>query len=332
MTTETDTAGYASLGTEDQVAYLRDIAIRGSAEFGLEPVGVELVLHGFNTTFRVDRSDGSRYALRVLTNSLSTPAHVLAQHDWMRALAEQTDVPVPVPMRTHDGGDVAVVRSNGPASHHVVAATWLDGDDIGDTFTGEQARALGRAMATMHDHAGTWTIPTGGHLDGFDDPYYGDIDRLSAAFAERPEDRAIFEAALDRCSAAMTVAATADPAMIIHGDLHGWNLKWHRDRLAVFDFDDCGLAAPALDLAITTFYLRDGSGDVAEEALRDGYRQIRPVPETDDFEALVAARQLLLANDLLGATTSELRRKALPYLDRSIERLTRWLESGRFTR
>ena len=49
------------------------------------------------------------------------------------------------------------------------------------------------------------------------------------------------------------------------------------------------------------------------------------------FEALVAARQLLLANDLLQSRTAELKQMALPYLERTVDRLHRWRWSGRFT-
>ena len=51
----------------------------------------------------------------------------------------------------------------------------------------------------------------------------------------------------------------------------------------------------------------------------------------DGFGGLVAARQLLLANDLLRSRTVELRKMALPYLDRTADRLRRWRRSGRFT-
>jgi len=58
------------------------------------------------------------------------------------------------------------------------------------------------------------------------------------------------------------------------------------------------------------------------------------VPDTDpaDFEALVAARQLLLANALLSTTTADLRAQAADYLTTSVERLSHWLDTGHFTR
>ena len=118
--------GYASLASDEQVTLLRSVARTGSARFGLDVETIELVRHEFNTTFRVADLTGRVTAVRVNTNSVSTPEHVIAQHAWMRALAAQTPVRLPVPLRTLNGDEHAVV----PTPHGmfmVVAATWLDG-------------------------------------------------------------------------------------------------------------------------------------------------------------------------------------------------------------
>lgn len=328
---QVDDGGYASLTTEEQVDVLRNVARDGARVFGIDSVEVQLVAHAFNTTFRVEGADGERVAVRVNTNSLSTPAHITAQHAWMRALASDTDLRLPVPLQTVSGSDYAVVRTD-DHDHVVVAASWLEGDEVGECDE-VQARALGRAMAAMHAHAEAWTMPEDGDLSSFDDPYFGDEDRLRDAYGDRPDDLALVEWSLQRCQGAMTAAADAARPIVVHGDLHGGNLLWHEGVLGVLDFDDCGIAVPALDLAVATFYLR-GSDPEAETALRAGYGEVRdlPVEGSDrEFEGLVAARQLLLANDLLQSRTAELRELALTYLDRTVERLNRWRETGRFT-
>lgn len=320
------TDDYASLASEDQIALLRPVAEKGARAFGIDPVAVELVLHGFNTTFRVVGADDVPIAVRVNTNSFSTPSHVIAHSTWMRDLARDTDLTLPVPLLTPTGHTLAEIDG-----HLVTAATWLEGDDVG-TIEPVHARALGRAMAVMHEHARGWSMPEQGRLTTFDEPLLGDEDRLTSAYDDRPQDRALIEWAFERCAQGMTEAAAAAPAMIIHGDLHGGNIKWHQGELSVFDFDDCGLGVRSLDLAISTFYLRDSSTSV-EEALRQGYSEILALPEleTEAFEALVASRQLLLANDLLRTSTAELKAMAKSYLDRTVERLSRWRETGRFT-
>ena len=49
----------------------------------------------------------------------------------MRALAEETTLRVPVPLRTESGAEVAVVEVD-DRRHLVVAASWLDGDEVGE--------------------------------------------------------------------------------------------------------------------------------------------------------------------------------------------------------
>jgi Ser/Thr protein kinase RdoA (MazF antagonist) len=326
-----DDDGYASLTADEQVALLRGVAHDGALAFGIAPVGLELARHAFNTTFRVDAGDGRRVAVRVNTNSVSTPAHIAAQHAWMRSLADETDLRLPVPLRTPTGADVVLVPFSG-RDLPVVVASWLEGAEVGECDP-VQAAALGAAMATLHAHARTWSMPAGGHLSAFDEPLLGDEDRLHDAFRHRPQDLALVEWALRRCRGAMSAAQHLERPVVVHGDLHGANLLWDDERLAVLDFDDCGFATPAFDLAVATFYLRGADPEV-EAALRAGYREVGELPVEDgalDFEGLVAARQLLLANDLLASRTAELREMALPYLDRTVERLARWRESGRFT-
>ena len=89
---------YAALDEEGQVEVLRHVALAAADGFGLVVRDLALVLHAFNTTFRVDTDDGRRLALRVNTNSMSTPAHIAAQQAWLHALATETDVRVPDPL------------------------------------------------------------------------------------------------------------------------------------------------------------------------------------------------------------------------------------------
>ncbi|MGM1029753.1 MAG: phosphotransferase enzyme family protein [Actinomycetota bacterium] len=324
---------YEHLGEPEQVEALRPIALLGAEGFGLEVARMELVLHAFNTTFAIDASDGRRFALRVGTNSLSTPAHAVAQQSWMRAIADETDVLVPEPLRTPDGR--WFVEVDAPILGRrvlVTAAGWLAGDDA-DALEPEAARALGRTMATLHEHAAGWPLPPDGRLSRFDTPLFGDEDALDRAPGLSADDRGVLDDARARTVAVFERLHRDAELRPLHADLHGGNLKWHEGRLAVFDFDDAGLGLPALDLAISAFYLR-ADDRALEESMREGYAEISPLPPIDDadFEALIAARQLLLANSLLVITTADLRAQAECYTRVSVDRLRHWLATGEFTR
>ncbi len=188
-------------------------------------------------------------------------------------------------------------------------------------------------MATLHAQADEWSLPPGGELPRFDTPLFGDEDALDGAPGVSVDDRAVLAEARARTGEVFERLHRNTRLRPLHADLHGGNLKWHEGRLAIFDFDDAGLGLPVLDLAISAFYLRGGAPGL-EDALRAGYAEIAPLPQIDptDFEALIAARQLLLANSLLVTTTADLRAQAEDYTRVSVTRLRHWLATGRFTR
>lgn len=326
-------SAYDELGEAAQVEALRAIALRAATAFGIEVARLELLLHGYNTTFALHATDGSRFALRVATNSHSTTEHVIAQQAWIEAIAAETDVLVAPPLRSADGSWFVEVDAP-PLGRPllVTIAGWLDGADA-DALEPEAARALGRAMATLHEHAATWRMPPGATLPSFDGPLLGDRDLLDAAPGLRDDGRQLLREARRRTADAFDHLAGSAAPRPLHADLHGGNVKWHERRLAVFDFDDAGVGLPVLDLAIATFYLR-GEDARLEAALRAGYAEIAPLPDVDrdDFEALVASRQLLLANALQLTSTAALRAQASAYLETSLARLLRWRDTGTFTR
>ncbi len=327
-------AGYLALDDDEQVEVLRPVALEAAARFGIEVAGTALAAHAYNTTFRVDGADGRTWALRVGTNSASTPEHVVAQQEWMRAIAADTEVLVPEPLATPDGS--WLVQVDAPAYGQallVTAASWLEGPDVGEVTDVAVARELGRTTALLHRHALGWRLPPGGALPTFDTSMFGDEDRLDDAAGLSPDELDVLARSRERAAKAYARVYAGARLRVLHADLHGGNLKWHDGRLGVFDLDDCGLGVPALDLAISAFYLRGGD-PAPEQALLAGYAEVAPLPDVDpeDLEALVADRQLLLANALLTSTTADLRRDAEAYLHVAVERLRRWLATGTFTR
>lgn len=330
-----DPTAYGQLTDAEQVEALRPVAVGAAEAFGLTVHRLEVHRHAYNTTFAVHTTDGQQWALRVNTNSASQAAEIATQQAWQLALAHQTPVLVPTPRRTVEGDWCARIPSE-PLGREVLVtcANWLAGDDVGEAPTPEVARELGSAMAHLHRQAASWSLPTGGAMPTFADPLFGDTDHLATLELER-SDRAVIDAAMSQARASFDRAYAGVPVIALHADLHGGNLKWHGGRLAVFDFDDCGHGPAVLDLAIATFYLRVRPGSDAEgtsAALLEGYAGRRPLPAGVDehLDALMAARQLLLANDLLGTSTASLRAGARDYLSTTCERLAAWLETGRF--
>lgn len=343
---------YADLATEAQVEVVTAVARQALPAFGFAGAGLELVLHEYNSTFRVTEPDGTRWALRVNINSASQPEHIQAQQAWLQGVATHTDVRVPVPRSTTAGQWFTSVPCPACGGDlRVTCAGWLDGDECEVVDPG-RARLLGRAMATLHQFSAHWRLPDGAALPQFDEPLFGDANRLGdpdvhAQLDLTADDVAVLEQAMQQSGAAFVAAGRQFPAIAIHADLHAGNLLFDspggsgEPRMAVLDIDDMGVGAPVLDLAIASYYLRGPDvpdAAATEQALRAGYREVAALPafSHDDpeaeFDGLVAARALLLANYMVSTSTAAHRAEAHDYVRLTVGRLRRWLDSGRFTR
>lgn len=324
---------YEDLTTGGQVHRLRQVALAAIESYPFEVGRLRLLLHEYNTTFRVDTADGRRFALRINTNSLKSEANLDAEIGWLDAIARETDVTVPAPQRTSDGRlHTEVWFEPLQRSLPVVVMSWLPGRDLDDR-SHDGYRALGRTMAHLHEHALTWTPPAGAEFPAHDDVLF-DIPNVLATDHHLLTDtsRAVFAEALERGQQAYADVLAAGPVIPIHADLHGGNAKWLHGRLAVFDFDDAAVGAPAQDLAISAYYLRDDLD--GEQAMLDGYAEVRPLPDTspDCFEAMVAARNVLLANEVLRMSTADMREIAPVFISNSVLRLRSFLDTGIYRR
>ena len=93
--------------------------------------------------------------------------------------------------------------------------------------------------------------------------------------------------------------ANRDGQIIIHGDLHYWNVHVHRGELYVMDFEDINLGYPVQDVAVTLYYGRQREGYLQwKNSFEKGYCSIRdwPVESEKTIETLMAARTVMFIN------------------------------------
>jgi Ser/Thr protein kinase RdoA (MazF antagonist) len=323
-------ADFIALSKRAQVARMRSVAVEALRAFPVAVDRLTLLQHGFNTTFRIDTTDGRKLAMRINVNSRRSPANIAAEVQWLDALARETDLVVAAPLRTIDGRLTTVVHSPDLGRElSVTVFSWLNGRDLGEAPTLEKSRAVGVAMAKLHDHAATWRPTNGAELSLFDDPFWTLPDRLTPAnLGIESDDLSVLRTMVDRSASTMARLFAAGSAQPIHTDLHDWNVKWYRGRLSVFDFDDSGIGLPLQDLAVATYYRRPEHDHV--DALFEGYVSVRSLPEmsVEDFETLVAHRNLLLLNDLLVTTNAEHRAIIPNFTRNTVTKLRNFLDTG----
>lgn len=323
---------FSLLSQRAQVGRLRETALRALRAYPFEVRRLSLLNHGFNTTFRVDTQSGQKFALRLNVNSRRSPEQIAAEMAWLAALNRDTDLSVPQPQPLADGRLLQHVWSEDLQRELPVALfSWLPGRDLGEGATPQQWREVGRAAATLHAHALTWSLPGGTALSSLQDPLMDTPNNFAREHELlTTERRAVIAETLNRVQEVLNGVFTRDTPRPLHADLHGWNLKWARGKLSVFDFDDSGIGVPLQDLAIAAYYLRPRAE--LEEALLEGYAQHASLPtyRQAEYETLLAGRNLVLLNDVLVNATADIRAILPRYMYNTVLKLQHFLDRGEF--
>ena len=177
-------------------------------------------------------------------------------------------------------------------------------------------------MREMHRAMSDFTFPKGAKRNL--------LESVLESYTWRLGDDKIFLEALKVADQAFAKAAQG-PAIPIHFDLHFGNVKLYQGQLGVFDFDDSVLGWPIIDAAQSLFYTRrrDPSGELQQQF----WEHFGSTPEehgitSEDFEALLAGRVLLLANDITGNVTAGITAWAQEYVEVSRKRLQVFLDTG----
>jgi Ser/Thr protein kinase RdoA (MazF antagonist) len=281
---------------------MRRVALAALDGYALPEGRLRFVTHGENTTFRHDSAAG-RHLVRVHRPQrhgadVDPNAAIRSEIAWLRAIRNGTDLRVPEPLASTDGA-VTVEASVAGETRVCSVLRWMDGRIFEETARPVHLRRLGAAMAQLHAQADGWTPPPGFVRIRWDhETFFGH----GMVYGETPaaECWTLLPAGLRRRFRA--VAERAGEVMgedgdrgLIHADLHLGNAVFHRGRVGLIDFDDCGTGHRLYDVAVALWELRDEPDYLPyRDALLEGYRAHRDVDVTllDDF---IAVRQVAFA-------------------------------------
>ena len=311
---------------------LRPLAAEALDQFGITPKSFRLINFGYNCTYRIVDADGQLLGLRINLSSKRTAQNLRAEVQWLKALNERTSLRVPHPLLTVSGNEFAEVTL--PGDERKVSAVlyrWLDGHTLPDSPTKAQLRAMGEAMARMHDFADSWRPAGDAELQLITDPLQGTPNHVLSGDPRVPADLLdLVQRSLRNIESVFARLQAEESAKPIHADLHAGNALWRDGKLSIIDFDDAGLGFELQDLAIAIFYMRESTD--REQHFLAGYESVRAIPrfEPQELEALLAARNILLLSDLLVTSNAELADFVPTYLERTKLRLTNYLEAGTY--
>ncbi len=289
---------------------------------------VTCVNHGFNTTFRVQAEGRPEAALRLNVNSAKTLAEVEGETSFVSHLS-QSGLLVPQPLASPDGSYVLERDWEGPKPLKAVLYTWLKGRRYNSRFAVKDGFELGCLTTRLHEAASYWKIPARVKVRLAGDPL-GGLPWVMEDQQGMGIDLGLWKEVLARTHS-LYAGIESWPRTVIHDDLHMWNLMKVKQGMAVFDFDDMVLGWPIRDAAVTLFYIRRLKDAEAVEAAYWrglGLTLDEAGLTKAQFELMVGARVLLLANDLAQNATAELRAELPGYVGKADKRLRRLLDDG----
>lgn len=284
----------------------------------------ELIQHWENSTFRVDhpderaaycltdRSVPGRYLLRLHRPDEFSLAYIESEMAWLEALARDTDLCVPTPVRVPDGR-LALEYANAefpelggkPEGRRVCSLLrWVPGRLLkGEARRRVHMRRLGGLMAQLHQHADAWSPPFELNVNRWDGPtLMGRREALGIepdVWDELPTDEFdLFAACEERLTSAMQDLGQGPEVFgLILADLHFNNVLFAGGEARPIDFNDCGHGHFVLDIANALLGFDPPGGEQPwRTVFAEGYQQHRPLPPQtmDHLDLFLAARQVTL--------------------------------------
>jgi len=277
---------------------------------------------GFNAMYRVDTADGARFALRVQRHGFGVDV-VGAELAWLEAIRRDTDLAVPDPVRTLDN-ELVCIAAKPAGPRLVVVFRWLTGRFLDAGLRPGHLHRMGALAAQLQAHGARFAssaLTPRGRVDAMTDEgrYRPDpfdqesqaevvdlLGRQLGADVQAPVCSVIERVRLVQ----QRIGFGATVFGLQHGDLHQQNVLFRRAGIAAIDFDDCGHAQHAYDLAVTILEIRDRP-DYPElrTAVIAGFRTMGALSDQEE-----AAIDLLMVLRLLQLTVW--RARQLPLGDR----------------
>ena len=292
--------------------------LRALAELGLSHFDLndpQITCHGFatNLLYRVQDGNGARFMLRLACPGWRTYEDLLSEVLWLKALAQDTNIPVPWILPTRSGDLVlSISHPDIPDLWTITLMSWIPGRLLGYYLTDQNLGKMGRLFAKLHQHGAQWQPPakftqrrfehwlSRGEKDLLSDPEHSSD---KAIHPDRKVDfsksnRAWIKRMISQVEAAYQAIDRSD-LRVIHCDLWHDNIKLYHGKLYPFDFEDTVWGYRAHDIAMAMLDLLETVGEARYPALltafQEGYTTLLPWP-ADPIEAFQIGRLLWKIN------------------------------------
>lgn len=281
-----------------------ETAKKALKDFAIKSQSIELIVENLTKVYKViDDNGNDKYCLRLHKsndNKKDDKVTVNSELEWISAIANDTDIAVPVPYKNIHGEYVTEIDGISCS-----LTKWLDGENKLDR---ETINLLIELMAKMHKHTSTWEIPK-----GFTRPQFnvgdlttacGLLDNLRADKGSKDVIEILLEAAKKAIIVINSIEKNQTTWGLIHNDLQPQNLLFLNGTMSPIDFGSCGFGFYLSDICTAFHYIPPSY----RETFFNEYVKHMPLPNNYVCmaEALYIAGHVIgLAPHTLNGDTSE---------------------------
>jgi Ser/Thr protein kinase RdoA (MazF antagonist) len=298
---------FSELTKLGKIRRLRQVVFKAIERYDLSVKKVKFLTIETNTMFQVWAENGEKYVLRIYSEEETTLKENQAEMFWLDALRQETTLKVVEPVKRADGQYLNVISVPGvPKDQRCVLFKWVPGKPLENYLSSENYNKFGQTLAKLHDNATSLKpLPSDIQPKKWDKVFYYPDEPViyntsEYAYLFPPERIEVIDKVIERANDVFArLFSNEDNQILIHGDLHFWNVHLYRGELIVIDFEDVNLGYPVQDIAVTLMYGRERDGYKEwRKAFQEGYSSIRmwPVDGEITIETLMAARVVMFIN------------------------------------
>ena len=325
---------YNQLTQRGKLRRFRKLTIKALEHYDLDVRSIKFMTIDTNTMFKIQTEGGERYVLRIYSDEETTLQENQAEMFWLDAIKRDTNLNITEPVARRDGAYINQISQVGvPGIKRCVLFRWVPGRTLENYLTPKNYYKLGMTIANLHNHAESLKpLPENIQPKKWDKVFYYpdepvvfDTQAYSHLFPIERID--LINEVIKRADQVLQgLFSNPDGQILIHGDIHYWNVHVYRGDLYIIDFEDVMLGYPLQDLAITLYYGRQHPVyKKLRDALQQGYTQTRIWPAENEFqiETLIAARKVNFINYVARIDPSP-----QEYIEQRSQELRQFLEDG----
>ena len=298
---------YDQLTRLGKIRRMRTLALKMLAGYDLQLSWIKFLADDTNMSFKVRAGSGEGYVLRIYSDQETTLADNQAEVFWLQALKRDTRLRFAEPVLRADGTAITLTNEPGfPLEKRGVLFTWVPGRALESSLHPKNYFRLGVTMAELHQHAESIKpLPESICPKKWDKPFY--YPNEPVVYNDPGYKHLFSNSKIQVIDQAIRIVmrefdrlyTDQQGQILIHGDLHFWNIKYYQGELYLMDFEDVMLGYPVQDIAITLYYGRHREDyQELQSAFQQGYASCRawPVESKRQVETLQAARMINFVN------------------------------------